>query len=176
MDQFIHNNIKYTYSILNPCLLLKWAVDFPCLTKQLETMVKVHRQKNFRITNFLYEALLKNNLMYFMIVTNKENTEIVSICRCNYYNEFEENENDDTMFISQFILHQKYRGLKLSNPIMKYFIDYIKNNFEVNCLKLYVPPDHEAAVKCYEQNGFKFNSNIKYDGSLKLVEMEFFIK
>jgi hypothetical protein len=124
----------------------------------LEKIVADYRNHAFTILDFLYEAELHDDKMYFMIITNEKQTDVIGICYChkdtnynsnnnynrnsnnnynhNSNNNYNRNRNNDyfqnilqTMRISPVILNYKYKGLGFSLKITNFFIEAMSKQF-----------------------------------------------
>ena len=149
------NNKKYNYKIFDTAKLITIIQNNNKFTNLLENTIKEYRKyPDFKINDLLNEYYSNFTVVYF-IIYNKEIKlhqslipKAISTCRFYY------NLRKKSGYFNMIFTSPKFRGQKICQKNIAFIIKLTKNY--INKYELIVDSDNIAAIKCYENNGFKF--------------------
>jgi RimJ/RimL family protein N-acetyltransferase len=142
------NDKEYTYRLFDVNEIKKLMQEEPEFIKSLETTIKIYRNNpSFVITDLIIENTTyrpDDNKVLFII---SDHNTIISTCRFYF------NGAKKTGYFNLIYTNPEYRGQKICQNNIKFILDATKRL--INTFELEVDITNLAAIKCYENNGFK---------------------
>lgn len=142
------------YRIINISQLTLWGEQNYDLQLSLENLMSIHREHDFRISDFIAETLNTKYPYACRIIIARDDRKITAIARCQQI-------ADDQYEISAVHVHKDYRGRNLCQKILGLLIDSYPTSKITFVLEVAI--DNIAAIKCYEKMGFKIKNQFLFD-------------
>jgi len=142
------NNKKYNYKIFDTIGLIDLINHDKKFIEMFEQYIKSYKKNiNFNISNLVKDWFYhkSNEIITYFIVYTKD--EIISTIKFTY------NLDNKYGLIGMVYTNPEYRGQKICQTNIEYIINLTKKYIKTYELKVDV--DNIAALKCYENNGFK---------------------
>jgi RimJ/RimL family protein N-acetyltransferase len=148
-DGSIHINDKsYKYKLFNTLGLIELIRHNSSFTNRLEEAIKLYRKNDtFEISDLVTEYIYyrSDHITLYYIVYNAK--DIVSTVR------FYLQEAKKTAYFNMVYTNPEYRGQKICQTNIQALID--SSNKTIKTYELEVDANNPAAIKCYENIGFK---------------------
>ena len=144
----ILNNKKYNYKIFDTLGLVDLIRNNKKFTDALENAIKIYKKyPNFHISKLVNEWIYyrPDDITTYFIVYKKNI--IVSTMRFYY------NLDLQSAYFNMVYTNPEFRGQKICQTNIAYMINLTKKH--IKKYELEVDINNLAAVKCYENNGFK---------------------
>jgi RimJ/RimL family protein N-acetyltransferase len=71
------------------------------------------------------------------------------------------NPDDDLMHIQQIVVDPARRGRGYGPAILRCFIDYCLDNYELHRIQLFTEENNQAAISCYRKIGFRVDGILR---------------
>jgi len=160
------NKKKYKYKLFDTTGLIELIRHNKKFIVALEDAIKTYRNnKNFQIIDLVKDYIYYRPTeitTYFIIYTKNI---IISTARFYY------NLNKKSAYFNTIYTNPDYRGQKICYNNVKFLVDISKKY--INKYELEVDVNYSAAIKCYENNGFKIikKVNLGVDNEYYLMRL-----
>ncbi len=151
---FTHNKKKYNYIFADIHGLIEFFKLDLRIIPNFENLLKAHRPNDVDIkytkiiNEDIYAYLYEKVTTYYQIIYNSKTWDIITIARGNVL------YDSGVCMFSMIHTNSSYRNQKFCQKNINLFICNLKS-MSVKKFSLYVEIDNVAAVKCYENCGFK---------------------
>jgi ribosomal protein S18 acetylase RimI-like enzyme len=145
--------------------LHKYLLKKKLLSKFTDIIIKYRNKPTFTIDALYKEAELYNNQVFFVLLVNKKQDDIISMCRITL------SDKRNAYILSLVLVNDIYRNNGYGTKMIHYLIDSIKNNVnKYNNILLTVDKNNLNAILLYKKLGFIIynTTNEDYDMVLKL--------
>ncbi len=150
-----YNNKKYKYKIFDTLDLIDLIKHKHKFIESLENTIKLYRDEpNFHILDLVKEFIYsRTNEVTIYFIVYKKNI-IISTMRFYY------NLKNKSGYFNLVYTNPNFRGQKICQTNIAHMINLTKKY--IIKYELDVDIDNHAAIKCYENNGFKKIKKVSY--------------
>ena len=142
------NDKSYKYKLFNTLGLIELIRHNSTFTNKLEKAIKLYKKNDtFKISDLVTDYIYyrpDHITLYYIVYNTKD---IVSIVR------FYLQEAKKTAYFNMVYTNPEYRGQKICQTNIQTLID--SSNETIKTYELEVDANNPAAIKCYENVGFK---------------------